>query len=151
MVSNQQKREKYPSYLKIRALMKNLGLTQHIPNSKPHSRLCFSVLCTIPGYKNDDKVDETLLSFLTHIHPTTKECPKWDICGFLSQAISQQLTEFPSLKIFRYPSCLFFLFLYQNIKQFDTLELRILDEQGREILVYEWNPLFLRQKNNSNY
>ena len=71
---------------------KTLVLTQHIPNSKPpfkimffkpKSRKAISLICTILGYKNDDEVDEALLIILTHIHPTTKECPKWDICGFL--------------------------------------------------------------------
>ena len=77
---------------------------------KKTSRKSISLIYTILGYKNNEEVDENLLDFLTHLKPTTKEWTKLNIYGFLDEAINQQVTNFTSLEVFRYPSYLFFLF-----------------------------------------
>ena len=110
-----------------------------------------SLLCNLLGYKKGEEVDETLLSFLAQLNHVSKEYPKWDICGFLSQEISYLLTEFPSLEVFRYPSILFFMFLFHNLKHFEALGLNMTDEHGRDLPFYECNTLFFRCENNSNY
>ena len=67
-------------------------------------------MCTILDYKNDEDFYETLLGFLTHTKHKTKDFPKWNTCGFLAQATNEKLTKFPSMEVFKYPSCHFFLF-----------------------------------------
>ena len=60
-------------------------------------------MCTILDYKNDEDFYETLLGFLTHMKPTTKELPKWNTCGFLTQTSNEKLTKFPSMEVFQIP------------------------------------------------
>ena len=104
---------------------------------KLEAKKTIAIMCTILGYKNDDEVDETILGFLAHVPPFSKEIPKWNILVFLYQSLNQQLIEYPTLEDFRYASCLLFLFLYQNFKCFESLGLRMNDEAlNLEILVY---------------
>ena len=57
----------------------------------------------------------------------------------------------PTLELFIYPTCLCFMFIYQNHENFKSLGLKVVDEDGNPILVYEWNNIFMRRYDNSNY
>ena len=64
--------------------------------------------------------------------------------------MNEQFEDFPTLELFIYPSCLCFMFIYQNHEHFKSLGLKVVDEDGDPIPVYEWNDIFLRY-DNSNY
>ena len=51
---------------------------------KSKARNIIALLCTILGYGNDDEVEETILGFLAHLPPFSKESPKWNISTFLA-------------------------------------------------------------------
>ena len=43
---------------------------------KPESKKTIAIICTILGYKYDDEADETILGFLAHLPPFSKENTK---------------------------------------------------------------------------
>ena len=102
----------------------------------PESRKPISLLCTILCYKNTKEFNKTLLGVLAYLNPVAKEITKLGIYDFPYQEINQQLIEFPSLEIVRYPYCLFFMFLCHNLNHFEILGLNMIDEMDLELLVF---------------
>ena len=43
------------------------------------------------------------------------------------------------------------MFLYQNSKHYKSLNLNVKDENGKQLPIYEWTDLVLRNLGNSNY
>ena len=118
---------------------------------KHESREIIALLCIILGYKYDEEVDESILGFLAQLHPVSNEISKWNTYVFLAQILNQELTNFPDHEIFRYPSFLFFLFLYYNFKYFEILGLNMTDHMDKDLLVHEWNPIYVRKCSKSNF
>ena len=81
----------------------------------------------------------------------SSQTPKWDILSFLTQILNHQLTDFPTHEIFIFPSCLFFPFLHQNSKYFESIGMNMIDLLDLYLHVYEWNPIFIRKASNSNF
>ena len=80
----------------------------------PEAKNIASLLCSILGYKSDEEVYETILGFMSSLHPIRVQTQTCITPNFVADIFNQQLTEFPSQEFFSFPSYLLFLFLHQN-------------------------------------
>ena len=92
------------------------------------SKEAIALICIISGYDDDKFVIEIILGFLSLLTPSTGVMPPiFDLCHHLAEKIHNQLAEYLALERFRYPSMLFYMFLYQNFQHFKGLEMKLRD------------------------
>jgi hypothetical protein len=97
-------------------------------------RQIISMISVILGKDNDLVVDEFMLGNMMSIFPfTVKPLIKFNYAQFLADQIHHQLSEFETLRSFRYQSYLVHLFLFSQAIHFSHLGLKIEDEIGNPI------------------
>ena len=89
------------------------------------SRKAKSLICTILRYEDDQVVYDSILGLILKLTPILGVgTTKIDVCNFISPQMKEQLDEFLSLELFKYPSYLFFMFVCQNYEHFHNLGLK---------------------------
>jgi hypothetical protein len=89
-------------------------------------RKFISMISVILGKYNDLVVDEFVLGIMVAIFPIiTKPMTKFIFSQFLADQIHYQLSEFESLRIFRYQSYLVYLFLFSQAYHFTHCGLKV--------------------------
>jgi hypothetical protein len=82
---------------------------------------------------------------------TVKPLTKFNYAQFLADKIHHQLSEFETLRSFRYQSYLVHLFLFSQAVHFSHLELKIEDEIGNPVSVIHWTSLVKKKIQNVGF
>jgi len=115
-------------------------------------KIAIAMMAQVLGRKTDVFLDEAILGFLASISPL--ECVrfiKFDYAKFLSDAIHQQIVDFPALKTFRYQSFLLHSIIQNNYSHLEPLEIRLVDEIHVPLPVIEWLPIVRKPPDNKRF
>jgi hypothetical protein len=95
------------------------------------SRKIISMISMILGKVSDLKFDEFVLEILISIfHITSKPITKFNYAQFIADQIHYELSEFETLRSFRYQSYLVHLFLFTQAFHFMHIGLKVEDDLG---------------------
>jgi hypothetical protein len=115
-------------------------------------RQIISMISMILGKDNDLVVDEFVLGNMISICPfTVKPLTKFNYAQFLADQIHHQLSEFETLRNFRYQSYLVHLFLFSQAFHFLHLGLKVEDEIGNPVSVIHWTSLIKKKTLNVGF
>jgi hypothetical protein len=110
------------------------------------------MICAILGKDKDLVVDEFVLGIMASICVfAAKPLTKFNYNQFLADQIHYQLSEFESLRSFRYQSYLVHLFLFFQATHFASLGLRVKDEIGNPVSVIHWTSLIKKRHLNVGF
>jgi hypothetical protein len=97
-------------------------------------------------------VDEFVLGIMVSIFPiTTKPITKFNYAQFLADQIHYQLSEFESLRSFRYQSYLVHLFLFTQAFHFMHLGIKVEDDLGNPTSVTHWTSVIMKKPLNVEF
>jgi hypothetical protein len=113
------------------------------------SQKIISMISAILGKINDSTVDEFVLGIMVSIFLiTTKPLTRFNYAQFLADQIHYQLSEFESLRCFRYQSYLVHLFLFSQAFHFMHLGLKVEDDIGNPTSVIHWTSMIKKKSLN---
>jgi len=110
------------------------------------------MICVIFGKDKDLVVDEFVLAIMASICVfAAKPLNKFNYTPFLVDQIHYQLSEFESLRHFKYQYYLVHLFLFSQDTHFACLGSKVEDEIGNPISVIHWTPLINKKHLNVGF
>jgi hypothetical protein len=116
------------------------------------SQKIISMISMILGKVNDLTVDEFVLGIMVSIFPiTTKPITKFNYAQFIADQIHYQLSEFETLRSFRYQSYLVHLFLFTQAFHFTHLGLKVEDDLGNPSSVSHWTSVIIKKPLNVEF
>jgi len=107
-------------------------------------RPILSCIAEILGKYNDQIVDKLVLGMYALM---MKPGVVLDIPSFWQEIVNSQLMAFSLTGFFRFPSLIVYLFLYQNVEEFISLGLNIVDVNKQKKSVLFWTDMTRKEGN----
>ena len=108
------------------------------------NRPVLSCIAEILGKDNDLTVDKLVLGMYAMM---MKPGTVLDIPYFWQEIVNSQLMRFSLTGSFKFPSLIVYLFLYQNVEEFMSLGLNIMDVNKQKQSVIFWTDIIRREGN----
>lgn len=113
-------------------------------------RRIITMISSIIGFTSDKFVDEIIMAFLSIFTPSQPPSIMYDYTQFIADKMHEQITRFPTERVFKYSLVFFYMFLYYQTNKI-PLKIQKLDTKGKERSVIYWTPLVQRYNTTFTY
>lgn len=109
------------------------------------------MIYSILGYDDDQKVDEVILGLMLALGSSKTVPVMFYYYKFLADSINLQLVQFSTTRSFIFKSYLLDLFLFSQVNQFASINLKLQDEVGNPLSGIHWTSIVRKQPQNAGF